>query len=306
MSQVKPLHPCVSWPPPRATCTKNVSSKLRHFVVSKVPVDYPYHVSTTSGDKFRIPFYVIRGQGPPFSYPDFGSPGDVYLNLENPDAFALHLKTKTNWVQWHAAATCSPKHKVPISNLFGHPHFEGLDKFIWCDGGVISWCSRSTIKKKRRQMHGDGVYHREDGMTDDIFLGAVVARIIRRMLEGEEKRKAKTKRGMEDFGLVDDEAEPAHKKAKTTSQTPPSSDSMSVDSSLSSISHVTLRSPSSVSSRHYGNSSTPPPQIPVIAHGTQIQLSPIFNSLPPAYPQGPSSYESMSGRYCSSFLEKNN
>jgi hypothetical protein len=229
MSQVQPLH-LLSWPPPQAIYTKKVSSKLRHFVVSTVPVDYPYHVST-SGDKYRIPFYVIRGRGPPFSDPNFGSPGDVYLDLDNPDAFALYLKTMTNWVQWHAAATCSTKHKVPISNLFGHPHLEGLDKFLWCDGSTVSWCSRSTIKKKRRQMHEHGVYHREDGMTDDIYSGAVVAGIIRRMLECEEQRK--TKRGMEDFESADDE--PAHKKAKTTSQTPSSSDSMSVDSSLSSI-----------------------------------------------------------------------
>src|SRR5882762_3535953 len=100
MSQVKPLHPCVSWPPPKATCTQKVTCSLRHFYISNTPDQYPYHVSR-SGDKFRIPFYEIRGQGPPPTYdPDFGSPGDVYLDLKNTDAYVLYWKTMTDWVQW--------------------------------------------------------------------------------------------------------------------------------------------------------------------------------------------------------------
>jgi len=175
----------------------------------------------------------------------------------------------TSWVQWHAAAISSTKRKVPTSNLFGHPHLEGSGKFLWCDGSAVSWSSRSTVKKKRRQMHELGLYHREDSMTDDIYTGAVVARIIGRMLECEEQRK--TKRGMENVESADDEVEPPHKKARTTSQTPTSSD---VDSSISS------------------------PQIHVNARATHsiMQLSPMLNFLPPPRLQDSSSYESMSGQ----------
>src|ERR1700691_1808061 len=142
MSGVKPPHPCVSCPPSH---TQNVSKKLRYLVVSELPDNYPYHASL-SGDKFRIPFYEIRGKGPPPNdNPDFGTPGDVYIDLTNSGSYTLYSKTTTHWVQWHAAVASSTKHKPPISDLSAHPHFEGHDRFLWCDGRLLGWYSRATI-----------------------------------------------------------------------------------------------------------------------------------------------------------------
>jgi len=215
---------------------QKVTCSLRHFYISNTPDQYPYHVSR-SGDKFRIPFYEIRGQGPPPTYdPDFGSPGDVYLDLKNTDAYVLYWKTMTDWVQWDAATTCSTKHKPPITSLSRHPYFEGLDRFLWCDGRLVSWCSRSTIKKKRRKMQEDGMYHRKDGVAGEVHARAVTTDIVKRMVECGEQRKVK--RGMGDIETADDDVGHMHKKMKTDLQTPSSSDSISGASSLASLPQV--------------------------------------------------------------------
>jgi hypothetical protein len=206
---------------------QNISTKVGQFVVSELPDYYPYHIapSGTSGDKFRIPFFEMRGRGPPPNEdPDFGSPGDVYIDLQNPDAYAVYSKTVTNWVQWRAASARSVTHTLPASDLYRHPYF---DRFLWCDGRVLSWWSRSTIKKKRHEMHKDGIYHRENNMTDESYAAVVVTEIAKRMLNYEEHGgKVKRKASGDNTG-------PAQKKIKVIFQTPSTSEASLRASSLS-------------------------------------------------------------------------
>jgi hypothetical protein len=209
----------VSWPPPKVFLTRHTSGitlRTRHLHVTEVPEGYPYHVSH-SGDKFSIPFFEIRGQGPPQNYdPDFGSPGDIYLDLQN---YAVYLKSMTGWVRWHAAVTSSLGHKPLISDLSGHPYLVGWDMFLWCDGRLLGWWSRKTIMKKRRQMHDDGLYDREDGITDESHAIYVVARIVKKMLDSDAQEKGKWKRGTRFIKWMDDDAGRVHKKMKTSPQT---------------------------------------------------------------------------------------
>jgi hypothetical protein len=85
-------------------------------------------------------------------------------------------------------------------------------------------------------MQEDGMYHRKDGVAGEVHARAVIADIVKRMVECGEQRKVK--RGMGDIETADDDVGHMHKKMKTDLQTPSSSDSISGASSLASLPQV--------------------------------------------------------------------
>nr|GAT50178.1 predicted protein [Mycena chlorophos] len=99
-------HPSKSEPPPFSATQPNLDVRKRELVVAQNALcrNYAYILVRTHGGAFRMPYYEIRGWGPPRAAEILGSrPGDVYIDT-TPGAGALYGHTEAGWRRWRIEA----------------------------------------------------------------------------------------------------------------------------------------------------------------------------------------------------------
>ncbi|KAF7291774.1 hypothetical protein HMN09_01237000 [Mycena chlorophos] len=99
-------HPSKSEPPPFSATQPNLDVLKRELVVAQNALckNYAYILVRTHGGAFRMPYYEIRGWGPPRAAEIVGCrPGDVYIDT-TPGAGALYGHTEAGWRRWRIEA----------------------------------------------------------------------------------------------------------------------------------------------------------------------------------------------------------
>jgi hypothetical protein len=154
---------------------------------------------------------------------DVGHPGDLYLDLADPKAYALYTLTRAGWRMWDPLPTQSGA--IPRSpEYLAHPDSAELNRYLWCDGNQVGWYALSGLGGKRSRMRQDGMYRTKDGLAEEYNSKAVAAKVIRRMLDAEETGKVRLmgRRKRPSSSLKGSEAGPKRKKAKTSTHSAPS------------------------------------------------------------------------------------
>ncbi|KAJ7906175.1 hypothetical protein B0H13DRAFT_2021464, partial [Mycena leptocephala] len=117
--------------PPERTGITCVAS---HFLVKKLPENYPFVCSTARlSDNFQFPFFCFSGPDPPPV--DFGSLGDLYVA---PAANALYAYLPSDglfedgaWTRWSAVRPASDHGRFQFgeTGLLQHPFFP--ERVLW-------------------------------------------------------------------------------------------------------------------------------------------------------------------------------
>jgi len=175
--QVKPQHPSNT---PIPVIQPDVTWTLRRFHVGSLPESYPYDIADFQDAwRIKVPFREFRGADDPLA--DTGHPGDVYIKLT---PRTLYAKVTSGWVEWNPLPGIRLPQIPPKDQIIHHPHFENQDRFLWCNGRVVSWFTRPSIGIARKKMRKAGMYENRGGNTSGTAT-AVASEIIRRMLEFE-------------------------------------------------------------------------------------------------------------------------
>lgn len=225
--EAKHHHPHIATSPPISAQQPHIVRHYRAFQVSELPEDYPYHLEPSSeqSTKINVPYYEFRGKGPPPT--DIGKLGDLYLDLTDVKSYALYVLTRMGWTMWDPLPAQSGT-VPPVPELLAHPQSSKLNRYLWCDGCQLGWYSLTSLGRMRSRMRHDGIYRVKGGLTEEYNSGTVATEVIRRMLEAEDTVPQMVGRNRKSISsLKDSKSTPRRKKAKLSTHSSPSIESIS-------------------------------------------------------------------------------
>ncbi|KAJ7635209.1 hypothetical protein FB45DRAFT_1057109 [Roridomyces roridus] len=158
---------------------------------------HPYPFTDTSRTSCTVHYTEFRGMGPPS--PDFGTVGDVYIDL-NSRMHALYWCDRAGnagarqWRRWLAVLVDrAPLHRYLVAHPWAR-NPETSDLFLWADPGSVSWTSKDAVCASRNEMTRRNIAPLVPGVIPDV--AALISQILHWMLEGEQSSKPRRERRM--------------------------------------------------------------------------------------------------------------
>jgi hypothetical protein len=199
-SELSRTHPCFrpNASPPSSAQQPSLTTEIHYFEVDNLPEDYPYDITPTTRKKaqdhvfYLIPFYRIKGIGPPPTDLAGTNASDVYLDLF-PGAYAAYGKTVNGWQRWYDP---QPTAKLE-ETLVRHPHFlrnKKRTRSLWCSNSAgVSWFSPGTVARNQKRAKELGLVTQDANKTQEVRWREAAA-VIEDSLEAERAFKERALR----------------------------------------------------------------------------------------------------------------